>query len=312
MNIRILETFLWLGNLKSFSKTAKQLRTTQSVVSMRIAGLQRQLGVELYSGQGRTFELTDIGRRVMRKCEAIVLLANELEEEVRAATLPSAQIRLGAAEIVGLSWLPELLAGVSSEAPGLRLSIQTGVSGNLVEALRRAEIDLVFGVGPVNDPTLVAEYLCQFTVKWLAAPQLVCERVPTGVLDLAKLPIIGSPMRSYRYQKVVEYFQWHNASHEEGLRPASWVDLGFNMTTCAHLASRGVGVTALPVCAAEGHVRSGDLMVLPIQQEFLPWQIVALTRRNADPEPVSSIVKCARSAMERYARTCDPSYFQIL
>ena len=35
MNIRFLETFLWLARLKSFNATAERLNTTQPAISAR-------------------------------------------------------------------------------------------------------------------------------------------------------------------------------------------------------------------------------------------------------------------------------------
>jgi DNA-binding transcriptional LysR family regulator len=37
MNIRFLETFLWVARLRSFSAAAERLNTTQAAISSRIA-----------------------------------------------------------------------------------------------------------------------------------------------------------------------------------------------------------------------------------------------------------------------------------
>ena len=42
MNLRFLETFLWVARLNSFSATAERLHTTQAAVSNRIAALERE------------------------------------------------------------------------------------------------------------------------------------------------------------------------------------------------------------------------------------------------------------------------------
>ena len=40
MNVSFLETFYWLGTLKSVKDTAARMRIAQPVVSMRMAALQ--------------------------------------------------------------------------------------------------------------------------------------------------------------------------------------------------------------------------------------------------------------------------------
>src|SRR5579871_6551108 len=109
MNVRFLETFLLMATLKSASAAAKRLGVSQSVVSMRIAALQRSLGTELYHGSGKTFELTAAGQRVLSKCSSIVSLAIELEDEVRQSVSAPETIHVGISEIISLSWLPEFL-----------------------------------------------------------------------------------------------------------------------------------------------------------------------------------------------------------
>ncbi|MEN3385872.1 MAG: hypothetical protein V7608_5916, partial [Hyphomicrobiales bacterium] len=41
MNLKFLETFVWVARLRSFSLAAEKLRTTQAAVSNRIATLER-------------------------------------------------------------------------------------------------------------------------------------------------------------------------------------------------------------------------------------------------------------------------------
>ena len=45
MNIRFLETFVWLAKLENFRLTAEKLHTTQAAVSSRIASLEEAFDV---------------------------------------------------------------------------------------------------------------------------------------------------------------------------------------------------------------------------------------------------------------------------
>ena len=58
MNIRFLETFVWLAQLKHFRLTAEKLHTTQSAVSSRIATLEQDFGVRLFDRIAREVALT--------------------------------------------------------------------------------------------------------------------------------------------------------------------------------------------------------------------------------------------------------------
>jgi DNA-binding transcriptional LysR family regulator len=311
MNISFLETFYWVATLKNFSEAAKRLRVSQPVVSMRMATLQRDLGADLYRGSGKTFELTNAGRRVYAKCEAIVVLSKELEDEAREAASAATTGYVGVTDVIAMSWLPEFLVNLSAD-PSLNIGIRTGSLSELMSALQNGDIDVALVLEPVNDPTLASDHICDFTVKWVGSPELLSAESATDILDLTRLPIIRSPRNSYRYEKMLEYFRWHDVTSADAFQP-KWIDVGLSMATCAHLASRGVGVTALPVAVASNLVSEGRLSIYDIPQEFLPWQIAAVRKRNANTYVVDPVIDGARRAAAAFEQSGDNGrYFKAV
>lgn len=307
MNVSFLETFYWVARLRNFSEAAKRLRVSQPVVSMRMAALQRDLGTILYRGSGKTFELTNAGRRVFVKCEAIVVLSKELEDEVREAASTVTTGYVGITDVIAMSWLPEFLVNLKGD-PSLNIGIRTGALSELTAAVQNGDIDVALMLEPVNDPSLVSDHICDFTVKWMGSPDLLPPGTVKDILDLTRLPIIRSPRNSYRYEKMLEYFRWHDVAGADTFQPR-WIDVGLSMATCAHLASRGVGVTALPVAAATNLVSEGRLTIYDIPQEFLPWQIAAIRRRNANPHVVDPVLENARLAARTFEQAGDNGQF---
>jgi DNA-binding transcriptional LysR family regulator len=310
MNISFLETFYWVATLRSFSEAAKRLRVSQPVVSMRMASFQRSLGAELYRGSGKTFELTNAGRRVLAKCESIVVLSKELEDEAREAASAAATGYVGVTDVIALSWLPEFLGNLKSHA-SLNVGIKTGNFAEQMIALQNGDIDVALVLAPINDPTLDSDHICDFSVKWVGSPELLPASAAKDIFDLTRLPIIRSPRNSYRYEKMVEYFRWHDVTGADAFQPR-WIDVGLGIATCAHLASRGVGVTALPVAAMSDLISENRLQVYDIPQEFLPWQIAAVRKRNANPRVVEPVIDSARRAAAAFHRTGDNHrYFHV-
>ena len=312
MNVSFLETFYWLGTLKSASAAAKRLRISQPVVSMRMAALHRAFGVELYRGSGRSFELTDAGRRVLAKCEAILLLSQEIEEDVKNAASAENTVNVGITEIIALSWLPDLLVQLKADQPSLGVGIRTGLLTELIAALQSGEIDLALVVGPVNDPTLISRDICDFAIKWVGSPTLVAPGPQLDVRDLARLPIIRSPRASYRYEKMLEYFRWHGLGDVEEFQPSDWINVGFGMMTCAHLAARSVGVTALPIGIVSTFIDDGRLGVIDVKQEFLPWTIAAIRSRSSGNPMIDAVIDCSRRAAMAFRDATEPRYFSVL
>lgn len=311
MNVSFLETFYWVATLKSFSEAAKRLRVSQPVVSMRMATLQRDLGAVLYSGSGKTFQLTNAGQRAFAKCEAIVILSKELEDEAREAASVGTTGYVGVTDVIALSWLPEFLGRLNAH-PSLNVGIKTGSVSELLAALQTGDIDVALVLEPVNDPTLASDHICEFAVKWVTSPELVPTKETIDIQELTRLPIIRSPRNSYRYEKLLEYFRWHDVPGVEAFQPR-WIDVGLSMSTCAHLASRGMGITAIPVAAVPHLMNDGRLVALNVPQEFLPWRIAAVHKRAANVLVVEPVVACARAAAQDFEHSgSNAAYFRAI
>lgn len=65
VNIKFLETFVWVARLKSFRLTAEKLFTTQASISSRIAALEDEMGVRLFVRDSKGVSLTSEGQRVL-------------------------------------------------------------------------------------------------------------------------------------------------------------------------------------------------------------------------------------------------------
>ena len=62
MNLKHVETFLWIARLGSFSAAARRLNTSQPAISMRIRELEQNLGVTLFDRRARSMRMTLKGR----------------------------------------------------------------------------------------------------------------------------------------------------------------------------------------------------------------------------------------------------------
>ncbi|TIU28921.1 MAG: LysR family transcriptional regulator, partial [Mesorhizobium sp.] len=119
-NIKQIETFLLVATLGSFRKAAERLNTTQPAVSTRIAGLEKALGAKLFERHSGTVKLTAEGQRllppaqrVLHVAERLQLMANSLSETSETARV----LRLGVAETIVHTWLPDFLKELQASHP---------------------------------------------------------------------------------------------------------------------------------------------------------------------------------------------------
>jgi DNA-binding transcriptional LysR family regulator len=67
MNLKRLETFMWVATLGSFRKTADRMYTTQPTISARIVALEEELGGKLIERDSSPVSLTFKGQQVRNK-----------------------------------------------------------------------------------------------------------------------------------------------------------------------------------------------------------------------------------------------------
>jgi DNA-binding transcriptional LysR family regulator len=310
MNSRFLETFVWLATLKSFRATAERLNISQPVVSTRIAALEKSLGVQLYHGSGKSFELTSAGRRILDSSETIVLLCQKLEKIAKAERSSDHPLRVGIPEVVALSWLPDLIAHLAETLPDMTVDFHTGMLSGIHQSLRDGQFDIAFTVGEIGDHGFEKTAICQYPVSWFAKPGYIKQDTELSVLELGKLPLIMPARSSYRYQKMIEYFEINSVSNL--YRNAAYtVDGGFSMETCAYLVSRGLGLTAAPLHAMMPYIERGELVELTVRQELMPWYISACFKTVFPDERIENLICACKFVTRKYAEKYGRNRFRV-
>jgi DNA-binding transcriptional LysR family regulator len=109
MTLLQLETFRLIAETGSFTRASQILNTTQSTVSMRIAQLERELGVQFLDRSKRAIRLTSIGRNLRRYAEEFHTLTNALKQDIANPETTPGVIKIGVAELIALTWLPQLV-----------------------------------------------------------------------------------------------------------------------------------------------------------------------------------------------------------
>lgn len=160
-----LRAFMHVAERQSFTLAGKMLRVPKSTVSRRVAALESALGVQLLQRSARHVSLTDAGRALLLRCQAMQL---EAESGLAAAMSHNQEVR-GVVRISMPVSLAELFAPhllrFASLHPDVRVAIvATNRAVNLIEE----GVDLVVrGLGAehdLEDSSLVQAAVC--TVNW--------------------------------------------------------------------------------------------------------------------------------------------------
>ena len=125
MDTDALKAFVTIAKCGSFSLAAQQLFLTQPAISKRIRKLEEQLNHRLFDRMGRELQLTEAGRALMPRAEAIL---RELDEVKRGIQDLSGEIvgtlRVATSHHIGLHHLPPILREFASRHSNVNLQFE--------------------------------------------------------------------------------------------------------------------------------------------------------------------------------------------
>ena len=196
-DFRQREAFLAVVRAGSFSAGARALGRDVSVVSRRIAALEKRLGIRLIERTTRRIRPTEEGQRYRQKIELADELLREAEEEARAlAARPAGTIRLTVPASFGRSWVAQALPGFLQAYPDIRIVLNC--SDRYVDLLGD-NFDMAIRIGVLTDSRLIARKLADTSRMLCVAPDYL-DRHPalTQPQDLRQHDCLGfTPMHSW-------------------------------------------------------------------------------------------------------------------
>ncbi len=149
MNLDWYRVFFQLAKSGSFSKASKDLYVTQPAVSRTIAQLEDILGCELFYRSRQGVTLTEQGKVLYENLENAFDSISAAEKAIAdIQTLKKGEIKFGASDILFRNYLVEILKLFKSEYPNVKIKIVSHNTSNIINLLKRGEID--FGI--VNLP----------------------------------------------------------------------------------------------------------------------------------------------------------------
>ena len=146
------EIFLKVCETGSFSKAAEALNYTQSGISQMMAGLEEDLGVQLFARVNRGVSLTDNGKRLM---PYIRELANQKDRLRQAAfninNSVEGTLRIGSFSSITALWMPDVVTYFQEHYPKVRVEILDGNYDEIRAWILHGQVDCGFLSGIVAD-----------------------------------------------------------------------------------------------------------------------------------------------------------------
>ena len=156
-NFRLVVFRAVAGQL-SFRKAAEELYLTQPAVSLQIKALEEDIGVQLFDRTGTHIALTEAARVLLAYSRQANALFIQAEQEIAALSGDQAgELALGASTTIAQYVLPRLLGDFSREHPRVHLTLMSGNTEHIVDAVEKRTIVLGFIEGPARSRDVKTE-----------------------------------------------------------------------------------------------------------------------------------------------------------
>ncbi len=301
MNIRFLNTALWLAKLRSIKATADKLCLTQPAVSSRIASLEQDLGVCLFTKGDDGYEPTAAGTVFLKHAEQIVNAHNALKASMLDPGKLAGTLRLGITSTLIPTILPGLVDTLRHDYPNISINLKTELTEALIRELGIGRIDLVLGADneDVGDRFEVVP-LCTFSMAFVASPRLgLSTSTALSPEDLAKYPIIGYPQGTRSQLRIDQYFQLLD------VRP-QLIHVSHAVPTNLQLAVSGIGLAAVPEAIVQRELSTGELLKIRLEIPLGSVNYQAIFLKNQDQGLSRAVAALARNAATDYCERANP------
>jgi len=292
MNLKFLETFVWVARLKSFRLTADKLFTTQASISSRIAVLEGELGVKLFLRDSRGVSLTPEGLKVLDYAEQMLDTMAALKQSIETRSSKVGRVRIGVMDTVIHTWLSPLVAQMTELYPRVEIELVADTALNLCDQLQKGFLDLVLQTDLIRHESVRSLELASHPLGWIVASNSIYNRDYADLAELAQERIITYSKNSRPHQDIVALMQANGVM-------APRLNCVNSVSAITRLLRDGFGIGALPPVLVAEELARGELILLDIEQR--PANLPVVVSWRVGVEWVEEIVTLCQQVLAGYA-----------
>lgn len=138
-----LKAFHAVVKYGGFERATESIRLSQPAISLRVKGLEKELGVELFSRLGSRARLTDAGRTVEEYTTRLMIVLNEMTQAIdELKGLKRGQLRCGATTTYAVHLLPKVLVQFKKRFPNIEVMLVGGKTAEIEKKILAEDIDI--------------------------------------------------------------------------------------------------------------------------------------------------------------------------
>jgi LysR family hydrogen peroxide-inducible transcriptional activator len=278
MNLRALNYFVKLAELKHFSRAAEACFVSQPTLSTQIMKLEEELGVQLVERAPRKVQLTSVGEEVATRARHLLRDVEQIKAIARHSRDPeTGTLRLGLFPTLAPYLLPHVVPAVRKRFPKLRLELTEEKTGGILSMLDDGKLDAGLLALPVESERL--ERIVLFEEPFLMA--MPRNHAMTAKQEITMTDLIGEALLLLEdghclRDHALEVCALAGARERVDFNATS-------METLRQMVAAEVGVTLLPALAVAPPIAPTANVVLRPFKSPAPFRTIALFWRKTSP-----------------------------
>ena len=250
MEIEDIQAFVAVADAGGLTPAAGRLGVSKSIVSRRIARLEKSLGATLLTRTTRGAALTEAGATFREHAAKISAEADAARDAVSSDGKVRGRLRVAAPLSFGATHFAPVLAALAARYPDLE--IQSSYSDRVVDLVAEG-FDAAIRLGTLEDSSLIARRIAPFGGRLVASPDYLKRRgTPRTPEDLLAHDAVNRVNDEWPLQHEGRVITIHPRARFTADNGAALVP--------AVLA--GLGIALLPDFLINDHVASGALVAL--------------------------------------------------
>ena len=278
MNIRALQYFVKLAELKHFSKAANACFVSQPTLSTQIRKLEEELGVSLVERAPRKVMLTPIGEDIAHRVRHILRDIEHIKDAARRSRDPeTGNIKLGIFPTLAPYLLPHVIPEIRHRYPELKLQLAEEKTEDILNMLDQGRLDAGLLALPVEERGMDIEILFEEPfVTAMPSSHPLSDKQWIDMQDLAGEELLLLEEGHCLRQQALEVCKLTGAHERVDFHATS-------METLRQMVAANAGVTLMPVLSVKPPIPSTDNIVLRPFAPPAPSRTIALVWRNSSP-----------------------------
>jgi LysR family hydrogen peroxide-inducible transcriptional activator len=287
MTLTELRYIVALHQTGHFGKAAERCHVSQPTLSIAIKKLEDELNVALFERTRNQVRTTPIGQRIVQQAQTVLEQAHQIRELAEVGRDPlGSRLSVGAIFTVGPYLFPCFVPSLQKIAPGMPLYIEENYTAVLREKLRAGELDAIIIALPFTEPDVVTQPLYDepFVVLMPGDHPLASrDAINPKLLEKETVMLLGEG-HCFREQVLSACPGLKKSINHNDAQLQSVVE-GSSLETIKHMVASGLGITILPLSAAQiAPYGTGTLAIRPF----------------TDPQPIRTVALAWRASFPRH------------